>query len=203
MTQKYTILFDLDGTLVDTAPDLVKAHNHVMKKYGYIIKIKYIMYSISLIILAGIIFYSLDNEFYVKPLERYSTILNSSKSASSLERLKVIDLGMTYVNTNPFIGLGLGNSYLYTKVSVHNPILLSWVENGILGMIGFSSIYLIMLFQGYKLYKNKFNKSIMVLGLVIVMNLMIFGDMFMANSYKRVLWLPALLMITSKKKYAM
>ena len=35
MTQKYTILFDLDGTLVDTAPDLMKAHNHVMKKYGH------------------------------------------------------------------------------------------------------------------------------------------------------------------------
>jgi len=35
MTQKYSILFDLDGTLVDTAPDLMNAHNHVMKKYGY------------------------------------------------------------------------------------------------------------------------------------------------------------------------
>ena len=35
MTQKYTILFDLDGTLVDTAPDLMLAHNHVMKKFGY------------------------------------------------------------------------------------------------------------------------------------------------------------------------
>ena len=35
MTQKYTILFDLDGTLVDTAPDLMNAHNFVMKKYGY------------------------------------------------------------------------------------------------------------------------------------------------------------------------
>jgi phosphoglycolate phosphatase len=35
MTQKYTILFDLDGTLIDTAPDLMSAHNHVMKKYGY------------------------------------------------------------------------------------------------------------------------------------------------------------------------
>ena len=35
MKQKFTILFDLDGTLVDTAPDLMKAHNHVMKKFGY------------------------------------------------------------------------------------------------------------------------------------------------------------------------
>jgi phosphoglycolate phosphatase len=35
MTQQYTILFDLDGTLVDTAPDLMLAHNHVMKKFGY------------------------------------------------------------------------------------------------------------------------------------------------------------------------
>ena len=35
MTQKLTILFDLDGTLVDTAPDLLTAHNYVMKKFGY------------------------------------------------------------------------------------------------------------------------------------------------------------------------
>ena len=35
MDQKLTVLFDLDGTLVDTAPDLIRAHNHVMKKFGY------------------------------------------------------------------------------------------------------------------------------------------------------------------------
>ena len=35
MKQKFTVLFDLDGTLVDTAPDLMTAHNHVMKKFGY------------------------------------------------------------------------------------------------------------------------------------------------------------------------
>jgi phosphoglycolate phosphatase len=35
MEQKLTVLFDLDGTLVDTAPDLIRAHNHVMKKFGY------------------------------------------------------------------------------------------------------------------------------------------------------------------------
>ena len=35
MSQIYTILFDLDGTLVDTAPDLIIAHNHVMQKFGF------------------------------------------------------------------------------------------------------------------------------------------------------------------------
>jgi phosphoglycolate phosphatase len=35
MKQKFTVLFDLDGTLVDTAPDMMLAHNHVMKKFGY------------------------------------------------------------------------------------------------------------------------------------------------------------------------
>ena len=35
MKQKFTVLFDLDGTLIDTAPDLITAHNHVMKKFGY------------------------------------------------------------------------------------------------------------------------------------------------------------------------
>ena len=35
MKENFTILFDLDGTLVDTAPDLIQAHNHVMKKFGH------------------------------------------------------------------------------------------------------------------------------------------------------------------------
>ena len=35
MNQKLTILFDLDGTLIDTAPDLMDAHNFVMKKFGF------------------------------------------------------------------------------------------------------------------------------------------------------------------------
>ena len=35
MTQIYTILFDLDGTIINTAPDLMAAHNHVMKKFGH------------------------------------------------------------------------------------------------------------------------------------------------------------------------
>ncbi len=38
MTQIYTILFDLDGTIINTAPDLMAAHNHVMKKFGHPVK---------------------------------------------------------------------------------------------------------------------------------------------------------------------
>ena len=36
MIQKLAILFDLDGTLIDPAPDLMSAHNHVMIKFGYV-----------------------------------------------------------------------------------------------------------------------------------------------------------------------
>ena len=39
MNKKFTILFDLDGTLVDTAPDLMRAHNFVMKKFVVLILI--------------------------------------------------------------------------------------------------------------------------------------------------------------------
>ena len=89
----------------------------------------------------------------------------------------------------------MGNSYLYTDISVHNPLLITWVENGLFGIIGFTSFYLILLFQCIKCYKNKFYGSYWLLGLAVVIVMMIFGDMFMANSYKRVLWLPALLLI--------
>ena len=35
MNKNLTILFDLDGTIVNTAPDLMEAHNHVMRKFGF------------------------------------------------------------------------------------------------------------------------------------------------------------------------
>jgi len=35
MNQNLTILFDLDGTIINTAPDLMAAHNHVMRKFGF------------------------------------------------------------------------------------------------------------------------------------------------------------------------
>ena len=139
----------------------------------------------------------IDNSFYNKPLERYSTILDPKSSDSSIERLDIIDKGFEFINKNPLFGLGLENSSLYTGISVHNPLILTWVENGIFGMIGFGSIYFILLFIGLKCYRNKFFNDDLLMAFTVVMVMMVFGDMFMANSYKRVLWLPALMMIVN------
>ena len=139
----------------------------------------------------------IDNSFYNKPLERYSTILDPKSSDSSIERLDIIDKGFEFINKNPLIGLGLENSSLYTGISVHNPLILTWVENGIFGMIGFGSIYFILLFIGFKCYRNNFFNDDLLMVFTVVMVMMVFGDMFMANSYKRILWLPALMMIVN------
>ena len=139
----------------------------------------------------------IDNSFYKKPLERYSTILDPKSSDSSIERLDIIDKGFEFINKNPLFGLGLENSSLYTGISVHNPLILTWVENGIFGMIGFGSIYFILLFIGLKCYRNNFFNDDLLMAFTVVMVMMVFGDMFMANSYKRILWLPALMMIVN------
>ena len=139
----------------------------------------------------------IDNSFYNKPLERYSTILDPKSSDSSIERLDIIDKGFEFINKNPLFGLGLENSSLYTGISVHNPLILTWVENGIFGMIGFGSIYFILLFIGFKCYRNNFFNDDLLMAFTVVMVMMVFGDMFMANSYKRILWLPALMMIVN------
>lgn len=168
-------------------------------KYENKIRIRSVIFTLVISVLIITIVYNFNNEFFLRPFERYSTILQIKKSASSLERIKVIDMGFNYINRNPFIGLGMDNSHLYTKISVHNPVILTWVESGIFGMIGFTTFYLILLFQGIKCYKNKFFGSYLLIGLTIIMVMMVFGDMFMANSYKRVLWLPALLFFVHSK----
>jgi O-antigen ligase len=141
-------------------------------------------------------FISINNTgFYEKPMDRYSTILEPASSPSSLQRLDLIDRGLTYIDKNPIIGLGLENSNLYTRISIHNPIVLTWVENGFFGMIGFSGLYVVLLLFGLKCYKMNFFDDEILMGYVVVMVIMVIGDMFMANSYKRFLWIPTLLML--------
>ena len=153
--------------------------------------ILYMAIQFSLIILISIN----NTEFYEKPMDRYSTILEPGSSPSSLQRLDLIDKGLGYIDQNPIIGLGLENSNFYTKISIHNPIVLTWVENGIFGMIGFSSLYVVLFFIGLKCYKKNFFDDDILMGYVVVMVIMVIGDMFMANSYKRFLWIPTLLML--------
>lgn len=166
---------------------------------GERIKLKHLLFLGMVGALILIVFYSYNADFFTKPMERYGTILDAQRSASSQERLRMIDKGFTYLNGNPVLGLGLGSSYLYTGVSIHNPIILTWVENGFLGTMGFSGLYLVLMYFAYQAYKHRFFGDRLLIGLTITMIMMTFGDMFMANSYKRVLWVPALLAIVHLK----
>ena len=111
------------------------------RKVNWYYLILYLVIQYSLIQLISIN----NTEFYDKPMDRYSTILEPGSSPSSLQRLDLIDKGLGYIDQNPIVGLGLENSNFYTKISIHNPIILTWVENGFLGMIGFSGLYVVYL----------------------------------------------------------
>lgn len=168
------------------------------KRINPSINIKKIILSIFLVVFLLLMInnrISPKENFFKNSIKRYSTIFYPSRSWSSQERIELVNQGLEYVTKNPVIGLGMGNSYLYTKMSIHNPILLIWVENGILGLIGFLSIYLILIFYGVECWKHRFYNNYIVMALSVIMFMMVFGDMFMANTYKRVLWLPTLLFV--------
>ena len=135
------------------------------------------------------------------PLQRYSTIFDMQRSPSSMQRYNVIQQAFDEINSSPLIGLGLENSSGYTGTVTHNPLILMWLENGILGIVGFSMIYIIMILYVYKSYQFSFFRDPYLMALCIITIMMVFGDMFMANSYKRYLWLPALLMLVQFASY--
>ena len=134
-------------------------------------------------------------DFFESSFKRYSTILDPSSSSSSKERLLVLDKSLNLINQNPIIGKGMGNSHNLTGVSIHNPIILSWLENGFIGFVGFIFIYIIIIYYIVTAYYNRFFMSNVLLLLAVMSIMMVVGDMFMANSYKRVLWVPAILFI--------
>ena len=89
--------------------------------------------------------------FFEVALNRYSTILDYNFSVSSKERLFVLSQSLDIINASPIIGTGMNNSANLTGTVVHNPVVISWLENGVLGFIGFLSIYIIL---GYYIFVN-------------------------------------------------
>ena len=136
-----------------------------------------------------------ENSFY-----RYTTIFDATRSASSQERLLVLNKSFELINNNPYLGYGLSNSQNVTGIAVHNSIIISWLENGLFGLIGYTMLYFVIIFYVFKAYTNNFydNGVIMVLSVISIM--MISGDMFMANSYKRSLWVPAILFVAYSRQ---
>ena len=148
-----------------------------------------------------VVVFKSDFTDFTRPLQRYSTILDMQRSPSSMQRYNVIQIALDKINQSPFVGVGLENSSRYTGIVTHNPLILMWFENGIFGLIGFSMIYMIMIMYVYKSYKFSFFQDPYLMALSVITVMMVFGDMFMANSYKRYLWLPALLMIIQFTQY--
>ena len=142
-----------------------------------------------------------DFSDFTRPLQRYNTIFDIQNSSSSIQRYNVIQLAFDKINQSPLVGIGLENSYGHTGMAAHNPLILMWLENGILGLIGFSMIYIMMMTYVYKSYRCSFFKDPYLMALSIITVMMVFGDMFMANSYKRYFWLPALLMIVQYSQF--
>ena len=143
--------------------------------------------------------YSSFPEFFENSIQRYSTIFDATKSASSQERLLVLNESLELINNDPHIGYGLGNSHNITGIAVHNSIVISWLENGIFGLLGYLSLYLVILYYVFIGYKNSFYKNGPLMVLAVISIMMISGDMFMANSYKRSLWVPAILFVVYSK----
>ena len=180
---------------------LVGIFSYIIFYYKY--SQRYNLFSIMFYILFFVftIYYTYNSfpEFFDNSVERYSTIFDTSRSASSQERLLVLNKSFELINESPHIGYGLSNSQNITGTAVHNSIVISWLENGILGFLGYIMLYLIILYYVAIGYNEKFynNGTLMVLAVISIM--MITGDMFMANSYKRSLWVPAILFVVYSK----
>jgi O-antigen ligase len=171
-------------------------HYKYSQRYNLFNIMFYILFSVFAVFFA----YNSFPEFFENSIGRYSTIFDASRSASSQERLLVLDKSFELINKNPNIGYGLSNSQNITGIAVHNSIVISWLENGILGFLGYIMLYLIILYYIIIGYNEKFYNNGMLMVLAVISIMMITGDMFMANSYKRSLWVPAILFVVYSKQ---
>ena len=176
---------------------LLGAICYVLFYYRY--KSSYNIFSIaiyfSILLCLFTFIYTSSPLFFENAVTRYATIFDSSYSSSSKERIFILEESFNLINKYPLIGYGFGNSHNITGVSVHNSIIISWLENGILGFIGYSMIYIIILYYVLVGYYNRFFNSSTLMILSVISVMMIMGDMFMANSYKRSLWVPVIMFV--------
>lgn len=142
---------------------------------------------------------------YQRSLDRLSTVFDVQKSQSSLQRIHLMDQAIQSISNNPLLGKGLDNFHYHTieGINVHNPIIAAWAENGFFGFLGMLGIYLITALAIFDSWYQRFFNEKLLMVLAIVSSIMIFGDMFMANSYKRILWMPVIIFMTyySELKY--
>ena len=61
-------------------------------------------------------------------------------------------------------------------------------------------LYIIIIYYIVVGYNNNFYKNGTLMILAVISIMMITGDMFMANSYKRSLWVPAILFVVYSKQ---
>jgi len=169
-------------------------------KYSQRYNLFNVMFYVLLSVFTVFCAYNSFPDFFANSIERYSTILDASRSASSQERLLVLEKSFELINENPHIGYGLSNSQNITGIAVHNSIVISWLENGILGFLGYIMLYLIILYYVIIGYNENFYNNGILMVLAVISIMMITGDMFMANSYKRSLWVPAILFVVYSKQ---
>ena len=169
-------------------------------KYSQRYNLFNVMFYVLLSVFTVFCAYNSFPDFFANSIERYSTIFDASRSASSQERLLVLEKSFELINENPHIGYGLSNSQNITGIAVHNSIVISWLENGILGFLGYIMLYLIILYYVIIGYNENFYNNGILMVLAVISIMMITGDMFMANSYKRSLWVPAILFVVYSKQ---
>jgi len=131
------------------------------------------------------------------PVDRIAGMFELKRSGSSIERISILDQASQQIVEHPLIGVGFANYQLYTaeRTNVHNPVVSLWAETGFAGMLGFLFIYLSLVRFLNLGWRRHFFRDYYLVALAGIVFMMILGDMFMANSYKRVLWAPALLFV--------
>jgi len=165
-----------------------------LKKFNFNLN-KIVLLSMTVFFIS--LFYLSNSLEFERKIGRFSTIFSVNKSESSIQRLSLLEQAMDHLKKNPIIGVGFANGvfHMLENIPPHNPIILTWFETGIFGLVGFFGIYVIFYYLIISSYKHSYYNNPLLWALSLIALSMIVGDMFMANSYKRFLWIPSMLFV--------